>query len=275
MGHPTMMDRKQEATGAMRPCASRLFPWYDSQWLTRYVEAKAIIRAARPEAVESFVSAFGILWTRPDFEARLFERLFDDATLARIRRAVSSLRPDELELHEARRFGRYVVHGHPLFTELQRSLEPLVGEAVGEPVEASYSFLSLYGAMGVCPVHIDAPIAKWTLDLCVDQTRPWPIHYSRVLHWPDLECGDWRGDWEESVRRAPENRFTAHSMHPGEALVFSGSSQWHYRDALPDAKARDHCDLLFFHFIPKGAGELACPANWARLFGMPELAALS
>jgi hypothetical protein len=53
--------------------------------------------------------------------------------------------------------------------------------------------------------------------------------------------------------------------------VFSGSSQWHYRDAIPDAPGRKFSELLFFQFVPKGSAELLRPENWARLFGVPEL----
>ena len=98
--------------------------------------------------------------TRPDFQVRLFERPFDDHTLHEIRRVVLSLRPTDLELHEARAFGRFVVHDHPFFTELQQRTVPLVSEAVGEPVETSYNFLSLYGSQGVCPPHMDSPEGK-------------------------------------------------------------------------------------------------------------------
>ena len=40
-----------------------------------------------------------------------------------LRRAVKSLRPTDLELHEGRAFGRFVVHDHPLFAALKEQLE--------------------------------------------------------------------------------------------------------------------------------------------------------
>ena len=159
-----------------RPERSRLYPWYDSVWLTKYEMAKAIIRTVRPDGLAEFIDAFRVFHTRSDFKARLLERPFDDATLVEISREVKSLRPTDLKLHEARRFGRIVVQHHPFFTELQQRVVPLVNEVAGEVVEASYNFLSLYTAMGVCPLHLDAPRAKWTFDLCVDQSVPWPIY---------------------------------------------------------------------------------------------------
>ena len=143
---------------------------------------------------------------------------------------------------------------------------------VGEPVEPAYSFLSLYGNLGVCPLHIDSPEAKWTLDLCVGQSSPWPIYFSQVCPWPELAPDISPGsDWEEQIKRSPSLRFTSCTLEPGQAVVFSGSSQWHYRDAIPDGPGRKFAELLFFHFVPKGSAELRRPENWARLFGVREL----
>ena len=60
-------------------------------------------------------------------------------------------------------------------------------------------------------------------------------------------------------------------MEPGQAILFSGSSQWHYRNAMPALSTKSSCDLLFLHFIPRGTRELLNPLNWARLFDIPEL----
>jgi len=259
-----------------RPSNSRLYPWYDSVWLSRYEEAKAIIRTARPDALASFVDAFRILHTRPDFKVQFFEHPFDAATMEEIRLVTASLRPTDLELHEARRFGRFVVHDHPFFTELQQRTVPWVSEAVGEPVEAKYNFLSLYTSKGVCAVHMDAPEAKWTLDLCIDQAAPWPIYFSAVQPWPDSVAEAWRNEgWENNIKQSRSLEFTSHTLEPGQAVIFSGSSQWHYRDPMPEASGKQFCTLLFFHFIPKGTAELVRPKNWARLFGIPELAVLA
>ena len=259
---------------ATRPVRSDSYPWYDSDWLAQYVRAKGIIRDARPDSLAGFVDAFRVLRTREDFQPVRLERPFGDQDLAEIRQAVDSLEPSRLELHEARNFKRFVVHDHEVFNRLQQCAVPLVSQAVGEPVEASYNFLSLYASQGVCPVHMDAPDAKWTLDLCIDQSVPWPIHFSAVQPWPEGSDQKWADPkWDEHLKQS--QRFTTHQLREGEAIVFSGSSQWHYRDAMPARGPRDRCTLLFMHFIPVGTAELVRPANWARLFSIPELAALA
>jgi hypothetical protein len=248
-----------------------MFPWYDSRWLSEQARAIAILRAVRPDALAAFLDALRVFHTPLDFRVTLVERAFDDETMQAIRQAVASLTPGDLELHEAKTFGRFVVHDHPFFTALQYRIVPLVSQAVGEPVEVSYNFLGLYGHRGVCAPHVDAPSAKWTLDLCIDQSLPWPIHFSQPLPWPELEGPRPDDRWEQDVKESPSLHFTTHALQPGQSVVFSGSSQWHYRDPMPPAPGRSFCDMLFFHFIPRGTSELVKPQNWARLFGIPEL----
>jgi hypothetical protein len=247
-------------------------PWYDSVWMTQYLRAKALIERVRPTALREFVEATNVLRTRADFESVALDRVVDDAALAEIKQAVAALRPSDLEIHEARQFGRFVVHDHPLFTALQRELVPLVSRLAGESVEPRYNFLSLYGSHGVCPLHMDAPSAKWTLDVCIAQSGPWPIHISNVHPWPEATDGPWtRPTWDADIKRDPAIRFSPWTLQPGRGLLFSGSSQWHYRDRIPQAPAPAFCDLLFFHFMPAGASDLVNPEQWATRFGIPEL----
>jgi hypothetical protein len=63
---------------------------------------------------------------------------------------------------------------------MQRELVARVSDLVGEEVEPSYNFLSLYTRMGIFEPHLDAPSAKWTLDICIDQSEPWPIYFSQI-----------------------------------------------------------------------------------------------
>ncbi len=267
-GMPTGRDEARPG----RPARNHLYPWYDSDWLAKYEGAKTIIRTVRPGALNAFVDAFRVFHTRPDFEPAPVERPFDDETMQDIRQATALLGPKDLELREAHSFGRFVVQDHPFFTELQRRVVPLVSDYVAEDVDPTYNFLSLYTSKGVCPVHMDAPGAKWTLDLCVEQSAPWPIYFSDVRPWPDAETETWpEENWQDAIKRSPAVRFTPHTLHPGQAVIFSGSSQWHYRDAMPDAGPNSFCTLLFLHFIPRGTSELLQADNWARLFSIPEL----
>lgn len=240
------------------------------------MRAKQTIQRIKPSALQAFEDAMRPLRTDPQFHAKVLDRVLDNATLEQVRQVVKELRPLEFELHEAQQFKRFIIHDHPYFTEIQRQLTALVTDAVNEPVEPSYNFLSLYTAAGICPVHMDSPEAKWTLDICLNQSEPWPLWVSDVQPWPeakpDAAPPSWHGDaWEQTIKQSATANFVAHTMEPGQAIVFSGSSQWHYRNAMPAGNAASHCDLLFLHFVPAGTAELVRPANWARRFDIPEL----
>jgi hypothetical protein len=247
------------------------YPWYDSFWLTKYQRAQDVIQRVQPEKLPVFVEALSGLRTGADFRTKRIPRLFDEATMATIRQTIAAFQLTNLEFHELKNFGRFVVHDHPFFTELQQKSIDRVSDAVGEPVEASYNFVSLYKKVGVCPVHMDAPQAKWTLDLCIEQSAPWPIHLSQVVPWPEgLTLPE--DDWQDAIKESPDYEFTSYNLEPGEALIFSGSSQWHYRDPMQLDGKEHFCSLVFFHFVPKGMLETVRPKNWARLFQVPELA---
>ena len=167
-----------------------------------------MIRRVQPEKLPVFVEALSGLRTRADFRVKRIPGLFDDATMATIRQTIASFQLTDLELYEIKRFGRFVVHDHPFFTELHKRTIDLVSKAAGEPVEASYNFVGLYKKVGVCAVHMDAPQAKWTLDLCIEQSAPWPIHISQVVPWPeDLAFNN------DDLGGSDRNHRTMNSLH--------------------------------------------------------------
>lgn len=246
------------------------FPWYDSVWLEDFETAKSYIAAQAPERLDEFVQAFAPLTTRTDFQVQHLKGVLSPDLLNQIKQAIRALKPTDLERHEMRTFGRWVVHNNPILTELQSAITDLVAKHADEELEPSYNFLSLYTKLGRCPIHLDAPSAKWTLDICVDQSDIWPIHFSQIVSWPNEE--DYAGeDWEERIKSDPRNIFQSFRLEPGEAILFSGSSQWHYRDPLASSSPKPFCHLLFFHFIPKGTRDLVKPRRWEKHFGIPGL----
>jgi hypothetical protein len=247
--------------------------WYDSVWLSAYFAAKDIVTRVAPERLDEFVRSFDILRTSPGFSARHLPQIIGPALLEQIRGIVRAIPRDKYEMHEMKLFGRFIVHDYPEITKLQNSLADKVSEWAGEAVEPSYNFLSLYTKMGVCEPHLDAPSAKWTLDICVDQSEPWPIHFSQIVPWPE-QRSRLSDDWTREIKANASLHFSSLVLEPGDAILFSGSSQWHYRNALPRDGVKRHCDLLFLHFIPRGASEIVRPINWPGLFGIPELAGI-
>lgn len=248
--------------------------WYDSRWLDTYLAAKEILRQTEPAKIAEFEERLSILRTPLSFKYTKLNDFFDHKFRKEIKSTINSIPKEKFEMHEMLRFGRFVVHDFPLFTDLQNDLVGKVSELVGEPVEPSYNFLSMYTKLGKCDPHLDAPTAKYTLDVCIDQSEPWPIHFSEIIPWPD-DRGSLGDNWQTEIKSSSELNFRAETLMPGDAILFSGSSQWHYRDPLPAKGSSSFCDILFFHFIPKGSAEIIQPKNWADLFDLPELKILA
>ena len=252
---------------------SNMPKWYDSHWLDIYIAAKQLVARVAPDRLAEFVAAFDPLRTDPAFKVKSLPRVFDAELITHIRETIKAIPKSLLEMHEVKDFGRFVVHDFPAFTELQHRLVDRVSNWAGEAVEPRYNFLAMYTRRGICDPHLDAPFAKWTLDICVDQSEPWPIHFSNIVPWPE-EPDRAHDEPGEVIRSRPDLAFRSVVLNPGDAILFSGSSQWHYRDALSLQKGQHFCDLLFLHYIPKGSSELVLPRNWAKLFGISELATL-
>ena len=244
--------------------------WYDSVWLAKYLAAKVYILEHYPEKYDEFMASFNALRTNPDFKIKELPGLFNQQALDLIKKIINDIPMSSMKIHEVETFGRYIMRNHPVFLKMQANLTESVSKWVGEEVEPCYNFLSLYTQFGICEPHLDAPEAKWTLDICIDQSEPWPIHFSQIIPWPEQHLN--RGeDWQKAIKNDASLRFETRVLEPGNAILFSGSSQWHYRDALPKTSNLGFCNLLFFHYIPKGCSEVVNPKNWARLFGLPEL----
>jgi hypothetical protein len=247
--------------------------WYDAVWLNAYHAVCDVVARVQPARLDEFVRAFDVLRTPPGFVPHFAPGFLSPAQLERIRAVAAAIPNARMELHEVASFGRFVVHNLPEFTALQHELTATASAWAGQELEPCYNFLSLYTRMGNCAPHLDSPSAMWTLDICIDQSDPWPIWFSRIVPWPKV--GDMNApDWAEAVKADPALDFKPCVMEPGDAVLFSGSSQWHYRDPLAAAGGKRFCNLLFLHYIPKGSGELLRPANWARMFGIPEIDAI-
>jgi hypothetical protein len=263
-----------EKQGAELEVKRRTLAWYDSPWLVQFFEARDIIGRVAPHKLRDFVSSFEVFRVPRDFKPRFVPKFLSDDQLHFIREQIRSIPMARMNLREMRRFGRFIVDDWPAFTALQAELVDRVSELAGEVVEPSYNFLSLYKKTGVCQPHLDEPSAKWTLDICISQSAPWPINLSQVVPWPTslAELEEFSAD---ALRSDPSITFEQALLMEGDAVVFSGTNQWHYRDALPKGPGRCFCELLFLHYIPRGTSDLVDPRSWARIFDVAELAAIA
>lgn len=255
-----------QAAMAIRHVAQ--FGWYDSHFLRRLAVAKHYLGNVRPDVLCVFSDGFVPLLPDPDYSVQVMDDVFDQATAARIveasRTAVAE-RSNNQDFENAE-FGRDVIWDHPLFSALQADLTPALSELAGRPLAPSYSFLSRYGSSGICDPHMDHPDSLFTFDYCIEQSEEWPIYFSKVVDWPSAQTVQ-QLDLSR-IKDDPSFEWTPYTLRPNQALLFNGSSQWHYRNAISPG---GFCHLLFFHFIPTGCEDLVLPKMWAAHFGIPEL----
>lgn len=150
-------------------------------------------------------------------------------------------------------FIRTYAHNVPYFVGIHRQLVDLASEIFGEPVKPSYSFLSMYRDDGICPLHIDRPQCRYTIDYLIRQTQPepWPIRIGDPMSDDDRRLLDEAGDGHPKSQDDIDARIAAENWHevllePNEAVCYSGTNSWHYR---PE-RLRGTADLVFFHFVP-------------------------
>jgi hypothetical protein len=261
-------DKRKALVIASKCCIdSNTFAWYDSEFLRLFEAAKRFLKIILPDRLDEFTRAFDVLRTDPGYRVQHLEKVFDDRTFKQVVETVHTLPYVALEHYESGTFGRSLLRRHPFFTELQESLTATVSELVGEAVAPAYNFLSLYRGVGKCDPHLDQPLSKWTLDICIEQSVEWPIFFSQVIDWPSDGV---TARTIENLRADPTVALDSVVLTPNRGAIFSGSSQWHFRDPIPGG-CKDFCHLLFFHYLPQGAQPLAEPKHWADHFGIPEL----
>jgi len=149
-------------------------------------------------------------------------------------------------------FVRTYAHNVPFFVHIHQQLQSLASEIFNEPVKPSYCFLSMYKENGICPLHIDRPQCRYTIDYLIrqDQQEPWPIHISDPMSDEERTAIDDSGSGhpigdEIDERIAKENWHTV-LLKPNDAVCYSGTHSWHYRSE----RLKGNADLIFFHFVP-------------------------
>lgn len=245
--------------------------WYDSHFLRRLETAKTYLAKVRPDALGDFVAGFDALKPPAGFRETVIDDVFDAATFAAILEHSRSAPIHTISMPDVEKqdFGRDVVWDHPFFLEVQEQVRPRIEAIIGTPLASCYNFLSRYGAQGRCDLHMDNPDAMYTFDFCIEQDAVWPIYLSRVVEWPTAEFA--RSFDPEAIIADADYDFAEHLLRPNQALLFNGSSQWHYRRPK---QAGGFCHLLFFHYIPAGCDALIDPQCWADHFGIAELGPL-
>jgi len=261
---PDYLDLHLAAVSALRDVGR--VPWYDAHFLKQYEAARKYLSLVRPSVLSEFEDGFEPIRQVEDKPIEIQPDFYPADLHEEIREIARSIPKRHLELHEMEDFGRHVVHDHDFFNALQRKVLPRVEDMAERKLEPGYNFLSLYGGEGKCAPHMDEPESMYTLDYCIDQSEAWPIYFSNLVQWPDSQAME---NWKPAdVLEDADIRFTEHNLEPNQALLFTGSSRWHYRNSI---KPGGFCSLLFFHYFPAGCSNLIYPERWGDQFEIEEL----
>lgn len=149
------------------------------------------------------------------------------------------------------KFGRRYAHNVPFFVDIHQQLTEFASELFGNAVRPSYSFLSMYETSGQCPLHIDRPQCRYTIDYLISQEAqdPWPINIGP--HMSDDEVAQIKNGHpvgETADEIIGDVKWTQSLLKPNDAVCYSGTNCWHYRPTKSDGKV----NLVFFHFVPEG-----------------------
>jgi len=152
------------------------------------------------------------------------------------------------------RFNRRYAHNAPYLVNIHRQLSNLASDIFGEKVKPSYVFLSIYNENGICPLHIDRPQCRYTIDYLIDEDvdKPWPIYVGPEMTDVErdkiLEDGIAHPTTKKDIAAIKkQTEFEPVILSPNDAVCYSGTHQWHYRNKIKGRSAR----LAFFHFIPE------------------------
>jgi hypothetical protein len=162
---------------------------------------------------------------------------------------VEELKKDGSTLRSDNFFKRLATNNDPKFSMFQHKfVAPSLVNRFEWPLVSSYNLLSCYlPGQGECPVHIDRPECFVTVDVCLNQLKPWPLYINSSRNfWSNGIDTHFMKDSEERERiKQTSEEFI---MEPGDALCYSGTNHAHWRNRIEND---NFCDLVFFHFVAK------------------------
>lgn len=168
------------------------------------------------------------------------------------------LSSDRAEVDSPHKFNRRSAHNTPFFVNIHQQLTDYASEIFGEKVKPSYVFLSLYENGGQCPLHLDRPQCRYTIDYLIRQQadNPWPINIGCQMDDDELSTIEMKHPSSPDEIKAvlDSNKWTEVLLNPNDAVCYSGTNAWHYRPVRSNGTA----DLVFWHFVPE---EFSGPLN--------------
>jgi hypothetical protein len=179
----------------------------------------------------------------------LIKNFLSDKVLRLFQTYIEQLKANGEILPQDHQFKRFTYHNDPKFQLFHHEfVAPMVMKLYSQSLRPSYNFLSCYiPGEGECPIHVDRPTCFVTVDICLNQSKPWPLYVNSSRNFNNNGVDIFfERDVEERERiKQGSEEFL---MEPGDALCYSGSNHAHWRKPIDQD---NFCDLVFFHFVPE------------------------
>ncbi len=184
------------------------------------------------------------------FEPRIIKNLLEQKQLESFRARIALIKESGNYTHDNKYFMRDMLQNDPFFVKIHNLLmNPLAQTFFPVPVMPSHSFVLMYdGGKGNFNIHVDQSYCEWSLDVCVSQSHVWPIYINSKFVMPG-EPGTVNFEtYEQEEIEKLHREGTPYELSPGDALLFCGSTQPHWRKKNADGA---FCDMVLFQFITK------------------------
>lgn len=171
----------------------------------------------------------------------LLKNFLSDLILEKIKNRIEGIKNNSELFEDNQLFHRKMIINDSYLSVIHNSIfHKAVSEKTGLDIKPTYNFVSSYlPGKGICPIHIDRGLCFITLGICIDQKKTWPL-YVNSNHYESLS------NMEVSELEKIQQESLEFLLEPGDAVIFYGMSQPHWRNQL---SADNFCDLAFFHYV--------------------------
>ena len=175
-------------------------------------------------------------------EPKLFRQFFSSKEVADFRMMIGLAKNSQELKIDSDYFYRSYIYNPDSLLSFHKFVSKFVSKFVNQDLEQTYSFISMYEkGLGICPLHLDRSECLLTVDICIDQAKPWPLY---VNHTTPYQTDHDLIEHQETIKKES----VEYILNPGDALFYSGTDHPHWRNKI---QQDNFCDLIFFHFKRK------------------------
>jgi len=271
LAHDDPHERSEILRAALLVAKMPQLPWYDARISQRIEVARRFLAGNHPRVLARLELALSHLVVDPQFHLESRAAFLPSDALASLTAAIDRHSTD-MHDEEMPMLGRLKINDLPAFEPARELAQRWVEDRTGLEVVPTYTMFVRYGAQGKLPVHLDSPDSHFTVGIRLGHASNWPITCSAVQTWPpDVDPQAWSG---EALQNDLSLGWRTIDPEPNEAILFSASTQWHWRGPMPSGSDRPY-DMLYCSFIAREGRYILSPEGWTEGLGIDELRPLA